>query len=94
VHEIAVHRPLAMVSKGKHFQLWSEDLRGGFLKMANVPLTPGLGVGFVLDHQADAAEDAGTQEDLAEGAGECPVSPSSLLHALPSSPDLLGPLAS
>lgn len=32
------------------------------------------GWGFVSDHKADAAEDAGTQKDSAEGAGECPSS--------------------
>ena len=33
------------------------------------------GWGFASDHKADAAEDAGTQEDSAEGTGECPPSP-------------------
>lgn len=33
------------------------------------------GWGFASDHKADAAEDAGTQEDAAEGAGEWPPSP-------------------
>lgn len=46
------------------------------------------GGGFVSDHKADAAEDAGTQKDTAEGTGECPLLPAAC--ALPSPLVLLG----
>lgn len=42
-----------------------------------------MGWGFVSDHKADAAEDAGTQKDAAEGTGECPCPPRCLRPPCP-----------